>query len=77
MSKYNEDTKEALIKIWHTANQICSKRLVPFIPDLLTTLERFGHLALSVDVRNLLLTISPATVGRLFKTKRQEGQKRP
>jgi hypothetical protein len=74
-SKYNGDTKEALIKIWYTANQICSKRLVPFIPDLLTTLERFGHLALPVDVRNLLLTISPATVDRLLKTKRQEGQK--
>lgn len=48
---------------------------MPFIPDLLTTLERFGHLALPVDVRNLLLTISPATVDRLLKTKRQEGQK--
>ena len=66
--KYNEEAEQALIKIWQTANQICSKRFVPFIPDLLESLERFGHLALSTEVRNLLLTISPATADRLLDT---------
>jgi len=32
--KYDEQVKQALIAVWYTANQICSKRLVPFIPEL-------------------------------------------
>ncbi len=44
--KYNEDIKQALIKMWCAANRICSKRLVPFIPDLLAALERFEHISL-------------------------------
>ena len=73
--KYDEDVKQALITIWNAANQICSKRLVPFIPDLLIALERFGHLTVPVDVRNRLLTISPATADRLLETKRREERK--
>jgi len=49
--KYDEAVRQALLTIWHAANQICSKRLVPFIPDLLTALERFGHLSVSMEVR--------------------------
>ena len=37
---YNEQIKQALIAIWHAANQICSKRLVPFIPELVESMER-------------------------------------
>jgi hypothetical protein len=73
--KYNEDAKQALITIWCAANCICSKRLVPFIPELLAALERFGHISLPLDVRNLLLKISPATVDRLLETTRKESRK--
>ena len=34
--KYDESLKAALLTIWYAANQICSKKLVPFIPDLLS-----------------------------------------
>ncbi|MDR0329890.1 MAG: ISNCY family transposase [Rickettsia sp.] len=70
--KYDEATRQALLSIWHAANQICSKRLVPFIPELLISLERFGHLSLPIEIRNRLLEISPATVDRLLKIQRQE-----
>jgi len=73
--KYNEAILQALLTLWNAANQICSKRLVPFIPDLLCTLERFGHISLPEDVRNRLLSISPATVDRLLETVRKEGKK--
>jgi hypothetical protein len=33
--KYDEQVKQALITVWYAANQICSKRLVPFIPELI------------------------------------------
>lgn len=73
--KYDEAIRQALLTIWRAANQICSKRLVPFIPELLTALERFGHIALPDDVRIKLLTISPATVDRLLETDRRESKK--
>ena len=41
--KYDEAIRQALLlTIWHAANQICSKRLVPFIPELFNDwLEQF------------------------------------
>lgn len=71
-SKYGIEVKEALTKVWLAANQICGKRLVPFLPELVKALESRGHLSLPADVRQRLLTISPATVDRLLKIKRQE-----
>ncbi len=73
--KYDEAIRQALLTLWGAANQICSKRLVPFIPELLSALERFGHLSLPEVVRVKLLSISPATVDRLLETVRKEGQK--
>ncbi len=73
--KYDEALRLALLTIWNAANQICSKRLVPFIPDLLSALERFGHMSLPADVRAKLLTISAATVDRLLETERKESKK--
>jgi hypothetical protein len=73
--KYDEAIRQALLTIWGAANQICSKRLVPFIPELLSALERFGHIALPEDVRSKLLTISPATVDRLLERDRKESKK--
>ena len=73
--KYDEEIRQALLTMWYAANQICSKRLVPFIPDLLSALERFDHISLSTDVRDRLLKISPATVDRLLESKRRESRK--
>lgn len=63
---YTGEVQEALVVVWKAANRICSKRLVPFLPELVNALERHGHLALSAEVRTRLLGISPATVDRLL-----------
>src|SRR5258705_7588119 len=73
---YNEAVKEALIVIWKASNHLCSKRLVPFLPDLIAKLERNGHLKLPEEIRKLLLTISAATVDRLLSKLRHNGRKR-
>jgi hypothetical protein len=69
---YDEHIKQALISLWYTANQICSKRLVPFLPELVEALERHGHLSLPGAVRERLLAISPATVDRLLQSERHK-----
>jgi hypothetical protein len=69
--KYDERVRQALLSVWYAANQICSKRLVPFLADFVDSLERHGHLSLPVDVREKLLSISPATVDRLLRSERE------
>jgi hypothetical protein len=68
---YGPAVREALTIAWSAANGICAKRLVPFLPELVPTLERHGHLHLDDDVRALLLTLSPATADRLLHPVRQ------
>ena len=69
--KYDDQVRQALISVWCAANQICSKRLVPFLPQLIEAMERHGHLRLPSDVRAQLLSISPATVDRLLRPERE------
>ena len=69
-ARYDERVKRALVTLWTTANRICAKRLVPFLPELIEVMERHGHLSLPADVRGKLLTISPATADRLLATER-------
>jgi len=69
--KYDDQVRQALFSVWCAANQICSKRLVPFLPQLVEAMERHGHLRLPSDVRARLLSISPATVDRLLRPERE------
>ena len=74
--RYGSEVQAALEVAWTTANEVCAKRLVPFLPDLVASLERHGHLALSEETRTQLLRISPATADRLLQARRREGQPR-
>jgi len=69
--KYNGEVREALITLWCATNQICSKRLVSFLPEILDVMNRCGHLSVPNDVRQKLLTMSSATIDRLLKPERQ------
>lgn len=68
--RYAEAVRLALIVVWKAANRICARRLMPFLPDFVAALERFGHLSLPADVRERLLTMSPATADRLLYRER-------
>lgn len=71
IQQYDEQVRQALLAIWYAANKICAKRLVPFLPQLISAMEKHGHLRLSVDVRARLLRISPATVDRILSPERE------
>jgi len=70
---YGSEVQQALYQAWRAANQICTKRLMPFLPTLVETLERHGHLHLSEKCRNQLLSMSTATAERLLRSQRQHG----
>ena len=47
--RYDERVRQVLIQLWKAANCICSKRLIPFLAELIPALELFGHLSLPDD----------------------------
>jgi len=73
---YGPDVVEALTVAWAAVNDVCAKRLVPFLPELVASLERHGHLALNPEVRTQLLTLSPATADRLLRPLRERARPR-
>lgn len=64
--RYGPEVQRALVLVWETLNQICAKHLVPFLPDIIASLEQGGHLHLSEENRRILLSMSAATADRLL-----------
>ncbi|HLW00830.1 MAG TPA: hypothetical protein VKT82_19380 [Ktedonobacterales bacterium] len=46
---YGPDVQQALQLVWTAANQVCAKRQIPFLPTLVASLERHGHLHLTEE----------------------------
>ncbi len=74
---YGLAVSQALKKVWEAANGICSKRLEPFIPELVAVLEMHGEIDLSPEVHSRLLAVKSATIDRLLKPYRQQALRRP
>ncbi len=68
--KYDESIKLPLIMIWNAANRICSKRLKPFLPQFIESLEHHGHLNITIEVRKKLMAMSTGTMDKLLKAER-------
>jgi hypothetical protein len=68
--RYGPEVEEALVLAWKTLNRICTKRLMPFLPSIVATLEEDGHLELNEEHRRLLLSMSAATADRLLQAHR-------
>jgi len=73
--KYTEEVQEALIYVWKAANEICPKRLIPFMPVFIDSLERTGHWPISESTKSLLLTLSTATAERLLRRERMQSNR--
>ena len=69
--RYGPEVQHALFLVWHAANRICAKRLIPFLPTLVEALERHEHLHLTEECRSQLLSMSAATADRLLRSQRK------
>jgi len=75
--KYGIEVVAALKGAWETSDRMCSKRLRPFLPELVEVLERHGELTVPGEVREQLCQMSAATIDRVLKPYRQRGLRRP
>jgi hypothetical protein len=67
----------ALRVVWEAADRLCSKRLRPFLPELVKVLRRHREVAVSAEVEAQLCQMSPSTIDRLLKPWRRLGGRRP
>ena len=67
---YQGEVVQVLEQIWEICGRICSKRLHPFLPEMVIVLERCHELRLSADTHTLLLGMSRATIDRCLKKAR-------
>jgi hypothetical protein len=67
---YTPEAIHALTQVWEVCDGICSRRLHPFLPEILEVLERHHELVLAPETKTLLLRMSRATMDRLLKPAR-------
>ncbi|MDO9555257.1 MAG: transposase family protein, partial [Atribacterota bacterium] len=68
---YDQDVLVALKEIWKIFDYICSKRLAPFLSEIIPVLEKWGEIKLEAEVREKLFKISAATIDRLLSDTRK------
>jgi hypothetical protein len=61
---YQGEVVVVLEQIWEICGQICSKRLHPFLPEMVKVLERTGQLHLSDETKQLLLQMTGKVTDR-------------
>lgn len=63
---YGPDTIAALKVAWEATDHLCSKRLSPFLPELVEVLTRNGELRVTEETETRLCRISPSTIDRIL-----------
>ena len=64
---YQGEVVVVLERIWEICGRICSKRLHPFLPEIVRVLERNNELQISAEVKTLLLQISRSSIDRCLR----------
>jgi hypothetical protein len=58
---------EALKVVWETSDCLCSRRLQPFVPELVGVLEARGELKVTEETRAQLCRLSASTIDRITR----------
>jgi hypothetical protein len=66
----------ALKVAWEASDCLCSKRLQPFLPELVGILKRYGELTMTGETEAQLCQMSPSTIDRLLWRWREIGARR-
>ena len=69
--RYGPDVQQALITIWSASTFLGPVRLAAGMPVFVENLTQHWHLRVSNETRQLLLQMSPATIGRLLAGERK------
>ena len=71
--KYSHEVVKVLKIAWEAEDRLCSKRLHPFLNDLVKILKKNGDIKITPAVETKLCQTSPSTIDRLLRPFRQQG----
>ena len=75
--QYGAAVAQALRAAWEATDRLCSKRLHPFLPELVKILRRYGDTTMTTEIQAQLCRMSPSTIDRLLRPWRRLGGRRP
>ncbi len=73
---YGLGAMAALKVTWEATDCLCSRRLHPFLPELVGILKRTGELSLTEETESQLCRMSPSTIDRILRRWRGSGRHR-
>jgi hypothetical protein len=65
--QYGAAATDALRMAWEATDRLCSKRLHPFLPELIKVLRRYGDGTITAEIEVQLCRMSPSTIDRLLR----------
>jgi len=68
---------QPLRSLWEISDRLCSKRLKPFLPELIQVLRRQGEVHLDAQTESQLIKLSASTIDRMLSPYRQRGGRKP
>jgi len=68
--------QQPLRAIWEASDRLCSKRLQPFLPEMVKVLRQHGEQQIDATQEGLLCRMSSATIDRLLRPCRKLGGRR-
>ena len=74
--QYGAAVTDALRVAWEATDRLCSKRLHPFLPELIKVLRRHGEGTMTAEIEAQLCRMSPSTIDRLLRPWRRVGGRR-
>jgi hypothetical protein len=74
---YGNEVVDALRDIWEASDRLCSKRLHPFMGEIVRVMRQHGELLVNADLEAELCRMSASTIDRLLKPWKRFGGRRP
>jgi hypothetical protein len=71
------DLTEPLRAIWEVSDRLCSKRLQPFLPEMIKVLRQHGEQRIDAATESRLCKMSASTIDRLLRPYRTLGGRKP
>ncbi len=72
---YGLDVMTAVKIAWEATDRLCSKRLHPFLPEMVGILKRKGELSMTQETQAQLCRMSPSTIDRFLRRWRGRGRR--
>jgi hypothetical protein len=71
-----KEVMEPLRVVWEASDRLCSRRLQPFLPEMIRVLRQHGEQKIDASTAAQLCKMSPSTIDRLLRPCRKAGGRR-